>query len=60
MGVHIHKGESNKGFSEAAQAAIDSFSGQPVSFKVVEFSGKVSPNPGKINVFTVTLEIDTP
>jgi flavin-binding protein dodecin len=55
----IHKGESETGFDEAAREAIRTVEGKPVSFKVTEFSGTVSPNPGKINKFSVTLEVTT-
>jgi flavin-binding protein dodecin len=52
-------GHSPKGFGDAAQDAIDKTAGNAVSFKVVELSGTVSPNPGKINLFTVTVEATT-
>jgi flavin-binding protein dodecin len=50
-------GHSTKGFGDAAQNAIDQTSGRAVSFTVVEFSGSVSPNPGKISRFTATVEV---
>jgi flavin-binding protein dodecin len=55
--THRSKGSSKDGFSQAAQVAIDQTPGKAKAFTVVELSGEVSPNPGKINKFTVVLDV---
>jgi flavin-binding protein dodecin len=55
--THRSKGSSKDGFSQAAQAAIDQTPGKAKSFTVVELAGEVSANPGKINTYSVTLEV---
>jgi flavin-binding protein dodecin len=55
--IHRSKGSSEDGFSQAAQEAIDKTPGKAKSFMVIELAGEVSPNPGKINKFTVTLDV---
>jgi len=52
-------GHSEKGFGDAAQDAIDKTEGKAVSFTVLQLSGTVSSNPGKINLFTAMLEVTT-
>jgi flavin-binding protein dodecin len=53
----FHKGESDKGFSEAVEAAMQQVKGTPISFRVLDQHGEVSPNPGKITAYRVTLEV---
>jgi flavin-binding protein dodecin len=52
-----HKGESDKGFSEATDEAMKQVKGTPISFRVLDQHGEVSPNPGKITAYRVTLEV---
>jgi hypothetical protein len=52
-------GHSTKGFGDAAQDAIDKTEGKAVSFTVLQLSGTVSPNPGKINRFSAMVEVTT-
>jgi flavin-binding protein dodecin len=52
-------GHSNKSFTEAAKEAAKEVDGT-ATFKVVEFGGEISANPGTINRFMVTIELTSP
>jgi flavin-binding protein dodecin len=52
-----YTGESDQGFSEATQEALKQATGTPISFRVLGQHGEISPNPGKISKFRVTLEV---
>jgi flavin-binding protein dodecin len=57
MRREYYKGESDKGFSEATQEAMKQIQGTPISFRVLDQHGEISPNPGKITKYRVTLEV---
>jgi flavin-binding protein dodecin len=52
-----YTGESDQGFSEATQEAMKQVQGTPISFRVLGQHGEISPNPGKITKYRVTLEV---
>jgi flavin-binding protein dodecin len=52
-----YTGESDQGFSEATQEALKQAKGTPISFRVLGQHGEITPNPGKISKFRVTLEV---
>ena len=52
-----YKGTSPHSFEAAVHDAAKQVEGKK-AFKVKDWSGDISPNPGQINKFTVTIETD--
>ena len=49
-------GHSSNSFEDAAKDAAKKVHGK-ATFTITEQSGEISPNPGTINLFTVTLDV---